>query len=540
MFKNFKPAGKWLMLAMVLLGINQSCTNLDEEIYSDLTSENFPTTEEQFISALGATYTSLYGLLNHNSIFSLNQVSSDETLIPHRGADWFDGGQWLRVHQHSYNDAEESVNNGWNFLYGGVNNCNRVIALFETLVEDGSVTAEDAAAFIAEVKTLRALFYYWLLDGYGNVPIVTNENSDDPTPATRSREEVYAFIEAELNENVPNLSKAKDVTTYARMNYWAGKALQAKLYLNSGVYTGKDEYEKALAACEEIIDSGLYELEGNYFANFNADNLASKENIFVIPYDEAQAQGFNLPQMTLHYSSQATFNLQDQPWNGYCSMAEFYNSYDDTDARKGTWGNQQVRGNFYAGPQYDSDGSTPLIDPGVEGWIQDPDTGDWSLDPDADIQDPDGPELVFTPELNELEPNCLRQAGVRVGKYEFESGATPNLNNDFPILRYADVLLMAGECLHRMGMSGDGAMYVDMVRERAGLTGLGTLTDEDLLAERGREMFHEGWRRQDLIRFGVYGDTWEFKPASDACKELFPIPANQIAANPNLDQNDCY
>ncbi|MBR9922267.1 MAG: RagB/SusD family nutrient uptake outer membrane protein [Bacteroidetes bacterium] len=540
MFKKTMLAGKTLLLGLLLVGFTQSCTNLDEEIFSDLTSENFPTTEEQFISALGATYTSLYGLLNHNSIFSLQEVSSDEIMIPHRGADWFDGGQWLRVHAHDYNDAEQCVNNGWNFLYGGVNNCNRVVTLFESLVEEGSVAEEDAAAFIAEVKTLRALFYFWLLDGYGNVPIVTSFDESEPNPPTRSRTEVYEFIETELAENVPNLSQLNDISTYARMNYWAGKALQAKLWLNAEVYVGKDEYAKALEACEEIIDSGLYNLEADYFANFNADNLASGENIFTIPYDEAQAQGFNLGQMTLHYSSQATFSLQEQPWNGYCTLQEFYNSYDDTDLRKGEYGNQKVRGNFLAGPQFDAGGTTQLIDPGVEGWIQDPDTGEWSEDPDADLVDPDGEGLVYTPEVNEIEPNALRQAGARVGKFEYENGATSNLNNDFPIFRYSDVLLMAAECLHRMNMSGDGLIYANMVRSRAGLDDLGSLTDEELLAERGREFFYEGWRRQDLIRFGAFGDEWDFKPASDPCKELFPIPINQINANPNLAQNDCY
>lgn len=533
-------AGKGLIVAMLLLGFNQSCTNLDEEIFSDLTSENFPTTEEQFISALGATYTSLYGLLNHNSIFSLQEVSSDEMMIPHRGADWFDGGQWLRVHQHSFNDAEESVNNGWNYLYGGVNNCNRVIALFETLVEDGKVAEEDATAFIGEVKVLRALFYYWLLDAYGNVPIVTSFDESEPNPPTKSRQEVYDFVESELAANVPNLSKANDVSTYARMNYWSGKMLQAKLYINAEVYIGKDEYAKALEACEEIIDSGLYNLEADYFANFNADNSGSAENIFTIPYDEAQAQGFNLAQMTLHYANQNTFSLAEQPWNGYCSLQEFYNSYDDTDVRKGEYGNQKVRGNFLAGPQYNAGGTVAAIDAGVEGWIQDPNSGVWSPDPNATIQDPDGPDLVFTPEINEIEPNCLRQAGVRVGKFEYENGATANLNNDFPIFRYADVLLMAAECLHRMGMSGDGLMYANMVRSRAGQPDFGALTDDDLLAERGREMFYEGWRRQDLIRFGAFGDAWDFKAPSEPCKTLFPIPINQINANPNLDQNDCY
>lgn len=520
MLRNWLLKGKGLVMAVALiLAFSQSCTDLEEEYFSELTENNFPTTEEQFIAALGATYTSLYGWANHNSIFSLQEVSSDEIMIPQRGNDWYDGGQWLRVHRHDMNKNEESVGNGWNFLYGGVNNCNRVIDLFTQLVTDGKVPQDQAASFIAEVKVLRALFYYWLLDAYGNVPIVTSFKGSETNPSTKSRSEVFTFVESELNENVPLLEKKKDATTYARMNYYAGKALQAKLYLNSEVYTGKQEWAKVIAACDEIINSGLYNLESDYFANFNTKNDGSSENIFVVPYDEINAQGFNLAQMTLHYQSQFTYNLQQQPWNGYCSLQEFYNSYSDSDKRKGVSGDRATRGNFVAGAQYAADGTR-------------------LTDSSAEAGDPDGPELTFTPAVNALEPNCLRQAGVRVGKFEYASGATPNLSNDFPILRYSDILLMKAEAQWRSG--GDGLALVNQVRARAGVPDFGALSADDLLAERGREFFYEGWRRQDLIRFGKFDDPWAFKPQSDACKTLFPIPASQIAANPNLSQNPCY
>jgi hypothetical protein len=538
MSKKLFNYGTALLLLAFVLPIQQSCTNLDERVYSQLTDANFPLTEEQFIAALGASYTSLYALMQHNSYFSLQEISSDEAMIPQRGGDWFDGGQWIRVHSHRYTPNEEAIDNGWNYLYGGVNNCNRVIDLFTELLESGSVSEEEAGGFIAEVRTLRALFYFWLMDAYGNVPIVTSFKTSERNPANKTRAEVYAFIESELNESVPLLNRAKDVGTYARMNYWSGKALQAKLYLNAGVYTGTPQWQKCIDACDEIIDSGLYELEGNYFTNFNTDNIGSRENIFAIPYNETQAEGFNLPQMTLHYQSQFTFDLQQQPWNGYCTVQEFYNSYEDTDGRKGEWGNQKVRGNFLAGPQYAVDGVTQLTDSGAE------------------AADPDGPGIVFTPLVNAITGasddallynpafpgGALRQDGARIGKFEFAIGATPNLSNHFPVLRYADILLSKAEALHRSGGSSTVALgLVNDVRARAGgVAPFGSLTDESLLAERGREMFYEGWRRQDLIRFGAYGGTWNFKPASTPEKELFPIPANQINANPNLRQNTGY
>ncbi|MCB0619630.1 MAG: RagB/SusD family nutrient uptake outer membrane protein, partial [Saprospiraceae bacterium] len=132
------------------------------------------------------------------------------------------------------------------------------------------------------------------------------------------------------------------------------------------------------------------------------------------------------------------------------------------------------------------------------------------------------------------------QAGARIGKYEFALKSTQHLNNDFPVLRYADILLTKAEALWRDGKGSEGLPLVNDIRDRADQPDFGDLNADNLLAERGREMFWEGWRRQDLIRFGKFGEPWAFKDASDECKELFPIPANQIAVNPNLDQNPCY
>lgn len=516
---------RYSIVAILLFGLivpmtNQSCTNLDEELFSELTEANFPQTEAEFISALGAAYTSLYALGNHNSMNSLQEISSDELMIPVRGADWQDGQQWTRVHRHEMNANEESVNGGWNFCYGGISNCNRLIELFEGLVEAERVSVEDAAGFIGELKTLRALYYYWLLDIYGKVPIVTGFADAEEQPATRPRAEVYAFVEQELAENVPNLTRDKNGETYARLNYWAGKALQAKLYLNAEVFSGTAKWAEAQAAADELINSGLYSLEGNYFANFSTDNSGSNENIFVIPYDQVFAQGFNIAQMTLHYGSQFTFDLQEQPWNGYCSLQEFYNSYDANDLRRDGPPSRGY-GNFITGPQFDLSGA-PVTDPSVE------------------TADPDGPQVNFTPEVNEHFPNALRQAGARVGKFEIAIGALANLDNDYPIFRYADILLLKAETLMRSGNAGDALALVNQVRDRAGAAPLAALTMDDLLAERGREMFFEGTRRQDLIRFGKFGGTWDFKPASDVTKELMPIPANQLNANPNLTQNDGY
>jgi starch-binding outer membrane protein, SusD/RagB family len=504
-------AGKALFVALFLTVSTNSCTDLTEKTYDVLKTEDFKT-ESEIVAVVGAAYTNLYSFMNHNTIFSIQEVSSDEMAIPHRGADWFDGGQWLRMHRHEYTPKEESFNNAWQFCYKGISNCNRIIEQLETA--DKTL----AAKFVSELKVLRALYYYYLVDLYGNVPVVTAFAKAEAKPANRPRAEVAKFVEDEIKANVGALTKKAD---YGRVNYYVGQAILAKLYLNSVVYTGAARWDDCIAACNEIINSNVYKMSGGYADNFSAANQTSTENIFSIPYHEIFAQGFNLVQMTLHYESQKTFNLASQPWNGYCTLAEFYNSFDATDLRR--------EANFLAGPQFSSGGER-------------------LVDNQAEANDPDGKPLTFTPELNALEPNCLRQAGARVGKYRFKLGATPNLDNDAPLFRLADIYLTKVEANWRK--AGAPASYTvaadltdfNRTRVRAGLTPATSITAASLLAERGKEMFAEAWRRQDLIRFGIYTTAYgKFKTSTDPATEtIFPIPDPQIQANSSLKQNPGY
>lgn len=485
---------------------SQSCTNLDEELFSDINESNFFQNDEQFVAGLGAAYTALYFYGGHNGLWSLNEVSSDEFLIAQKGSDWFDGGQWLRVHQHLQNSAEESVGNAWNSLFSGVTTCNRLIEQFE------SAGVEGSDAFISELTALRAWFYYQLLDTYGNVPVVSTFATAEEQPATRPRAEVFSFVEADLVEASRTITRDLGPDTYARMQYYAAQFLLAKIYLNAEVYTGSPRWEDCIAACDNIINSGQYSLSSDFFANFSAENEGSPENIFVIPYDQVGATGFNWSVMHLLGASQSTFNLTAQPWNGYATLQEFYEMFTDDDVRKQ---------GFLVGPQFTSAGDPVL---------------------DASFDDPDGEQVNYTPEINELEPNSWRQGGARQFKYQYELGATEHLNNDFALMRYGDVLLMKAEALWRLGRTGEALTLVNEIRARAGVTAwtAAELTANNFLAERGREMFAEGYRRSDLIRFGKFNDPWQFKAASDPTKNLMPIPVQQLDANPSLVQNPGY
>jgi len=158
-----------LLIRVVLVGlfatvIGQSCTNLDEELYSSVTPDNFFKTEEEFISALGAAYTRFGDWASSDGTLALQEVTTDEMVVPTRGQDWDDGGNWRRLHLHSWTLEDYQMNNGWDFGFSGVNTANRLIYQFQTLVEEGQVEQAAADAFIAELQTVRGFFYWHLVD----------------------------------------------------------------------------------------------------------------------------------------------------------------------------------------------------------------------------------------------------------------------------------------------------------------------------------------------------------------------------------------
>ena len=554
-----------IRISMILLGVaafSQACTNLDEKLYSEVTPANFFKSDAEFVAALGSAYTQLGGYAT-SDLNEVQEMTTDEVVVPTRGSDWDDGGTQRRLHLHSWGYDDGFMNGPWDFCFGGVSTANRLIYQFTTLSAGGQVNADVASAYISELTTLRSFFYWQLVDLYGNIPYDNDFANALAAPPQVPRATVFTNLVTDLEAAVPLMTKNVDGTTYGRMNYWAGKFLLAKLYLNAKVYSGTAQWDKVIAECDEIINSGKYNLESNYFANFNVNNSSSKEFIFAIPYDKIFFTGFNMAAASLHYASQYTYNLTFQPWNGYCALEKFYNSYENGDLRKGDAGTltspAAKRGNFIAGYQYN-------LGAGI------------AIDAGADATDPDGTKVNFgnigdlingqpAPQINELGPQAWRQSGVRIGKWEFEIGGTSDMSNDYGVFRYADVLLMKAEALWRKsGNPADAAALtlVNQIRTRAGLTGStsldGTVSFDltgpvvaggELLNEMGREMAFEHNRRTDLIRFGLWtqvnkwvlphhNTTDVINAKSDPYLSLYPIPKAKLAANPNLVQNPGY
>ncbi len=542
---------KFSILLLGLIFVVPACTDLDEELFSEVTDENFFQTEEEFIAALGSAYSAFSGLGNHANVWTNSELSSDEIVVPAKGGDWFDGGVLIEVHRHQFTPSNPFFNNAWNQIYGGISTTNRLIFQFEELKAAGN---PDAEAFISELRGVRALWYYWALDAFGNVPLSIDFTDETPsannTDFESGRREVFNFIETELNEIIPLLNPNVGGTAYGRMNQATAYALRTKLYLNAEVFSGTPQWDKVILDADKVMEFG-YSLAPVYSDNFIIENQGSPENIFVVPYDKVFATGFNWVVMNLHFASQNTFNLTSQPWNGYQVVEEFYNSYIDPIGNPGpqgpVWrglanfdpnddttpngvGTLDLRlSNFLVGPQFKSDG-TPIEDPGFE--------GEGTASPD-----PDGARVNFTPQSNELFPNGWRQGGARNQKYQYEMGGTSNMSNDFVIFRLADIMLSKAEAMLRMGEAADALDIVNQIRVRADVTPYGTLTLDNLFDERGREMFAEMTRRQDQIRFGKFGDAWWEKEAysQDGSQYLvFPIPQVAMDASAALTQNPGY
>ncbi len=492
---------------LILVFLGYACTDLDEELQDEFTEdfdpnnpglgESLNTNKPVPVDGLNAAFSKLLsGTANHNSYFSMQEVSSDEAIITQKGGDWFDGGIWINMHEQDFRATNESLNNSWNDNYA-------VITQANLLLDGGGLNANATA----QIRALRAYIFWRLMDLYGNIKLVVSPGVD---VAQSTRTQSFNFIESELLATIPDLANTRG--EYGRISQSAAWGVLARLYLNAEVYTGTAHWQDAIDAADEIINSGLFDLDPNYAAVFAPDNVENIEHIFIVPFDESSGPGMNFAQMTLHYPSQLTFDFQAQPWNGYSTLEEFYNSYADADVRKAA--------NFIVGLQLDTKGNPVL---------------DVAFDPD----DPDGAELNFTPFINELFPNGSRQGGARLGKFSFKIGQLPDADNDYTIIRFGEVLLMKAEAVARLNTFNHPTTLTltNRIRTRAGLIAYTSLTEDEFYNERGREMFQESLRRTDQIRFGTWGDAWAFKPAhNDAFKDIMPIPLDQINASSGVGQ----
>ncbi len=552
-----KSLYKKISFAAAFLISATSCTRLDSTNFSTVANSNFWQTPEQIAAGIAPAYTALQTIPNHgsnNGFWQAIECSSDEVITPTRGGQWADGGQWQSLWQHSYTKDNPYINTAWVNLFTPIGKINFILSIVNSLPEKPS----NLDAIVAELKVLRAYVYFLAMDAFGNVPLVTDYETDPQSVTNTPRAEIFQFVENELKENVPLLNPSVNKSTYGRVTKWFGHFLLAKLYLNSKVYNGTSHMAECISQCDSVIMSGKYTLLANYYDNFAPDNsrLSSEgnENIFVIPFENGFIAGNENAWMTLDGGNQPTFQMLQSPWDGFCTAADFYNKFDTTSVYSAS-GNNTFRtfldarsGQYLVGQQF----VTPFTFPPDKNVLYH--TTDLSL---FAKEVSSGDNLSYNPEIpvfSSPEDEFL-MAGVRNIKYYPEPNIPYDQSNDLVLFRYADILLMKAEAQIRAGAVTDALDLVNRVRRRAygnsdhDWSG-GDLTLDNILDERGRELAWEGWRRQDLIRYEVEAGTVSkyFGAARSAGKladpdthfQIFPIPAPQMIANPNLEQNPGY
>jgi hypothetical protein len=498
---------KILVLLFGAFLLASSCTNLDEDLYDRVEDDDFGQTAKEVETLVGGAYSSLRGFADGISnnwpsseyVFFLNEVSSDEAIIPTRGTDWYDGGQYLEATRHTWNAQNKMILSAWRYNFAGISKVNSIIYQ----IDKSGLTEEAKMPIYAELRSVRAYYYYNLLDLFGNVPIIT-DFEDTSLPSNATKEEVFSFVESELLESLPYLKSTK---VYSKFTQSVANALLARLYLNAEAFIGTSRWDDCLEACQKVTG---YSLEPDYFANFATENQKSNEIILAIPYaNDAGTLGNYMSSMSYHYLQRfAVSPTGDYPWsaNGMCATPGVYSKFLDTDRRKAS---------MLSGDQINlATGSVIIMD--------------------------SGEPLSYTEDVSNIE-DCKQNEGVRLNKYEINAGDQWERDNDFVLIRYAEILMMQAECYIRKGSVDLARPFLDQINMRAGIETPAEISLDYLNEELLREFIFEGKRRTDNIRFGTFFEPgFGGQEATPAFRSIFPIPQQELDKNSNLQQNPGY
>ena len=537
---------KHRFFALSVLALSLSLTSCLDETPKDQIPETeiYDSANSLYVNAVASLYNyigaheegdGLQGTCR--GIYDYNTLTTDEAIIPIRGGNWYDGGLWESMYNHTWTATDTDLYNVWKYLY-------KVIVLSTKSLETiekykAFLTEQQRVDYAAEVRAVRAMYYYYAMDMFGRIPILQSSTQKTADIRQSNRSDVFWYVVKELQDVAPLLANEHSNLQgnyYGRVTRPVAWFLLAKLSLNAEVYTDEDwtdssrpdgktimfdidgnkknAWQTCVHYCDLITAAG-YTLEADYTKNFAVHNEGSTENIFTIPLDKIlYLNEFHYLFRSRHYAHGGAYSGASE--NGTCAtlhtMAVNGFGTETPDAR--------LDMNFYTG-KVEVDGKYVTLD--------------------------DGTPLEYKPlavEKNLTASPYLETAGARMKKYEvdrtaYSDGRMPN--NDIVLYRYADVLLMKSEAKVRNGESGDEEM--NAVRSRVGMPSLSATLD-NILNERLLELVWEGWRRQDMIRFGTYCKQYDIHTPSEADKKgyttVFPIPEKTHELNPNLKQNPGY
>ena len=474
-------------------------------------------------------------------IYDLQTFGSDEAMIPTRGNDWYDGEIWQDLYRHSWTPGHSMLKKSWLYLYKVITLCNRSIEQLDA--HSHLLDMFDLISYKSEVRSIRAICYWYLLDLFARVPIITSTGHSLNQIQQAERSQVFEFVMNELTEIWPHLSSEISVHRgdyYSRVTQSVALFVLAKLMLNAEVYADDDwtdsdrpdgskmmfnidgqvmnAWEATIYYCNILDDEFGFRLADTYRENFAVHNDNSPENIWIIPMDkDLYYNEMQYMYRSWHYRHAAAYGFSGE--NGTCATLKALQVFGYGTEEQ----DERFNINYWADEVYDYDGDLVL--------------------------DRTGNPLRYYPWEVQLYLGgspYVETAGARMKKYEVDKNGTKDgqlIDNDIVLFRFADVLLMRAEAKLRNGE--DGQDDLNAVRRRAWMSerqiSLETLLDERLL-----ELCWEGWRRQDLIRFGQYeslfqGDVYDEKVnESDHHTTVFPIPGDIITLNPNITQNKGY
>jgi hypothetical protein len=544
---------------LAFAAIFSACHKIDTPPTAELTPDVYPQTAAQLTSASGPIYISLRS--DYQGYWFLQSCSTDEAVLPIFATDWIDGNKYLELHRHTWTKDNAWVAGEWSYMTNMIGTANQTISVIKSSAPEGA--AKNTS--LSELRTMRALAYFMMLDCFGNVPLDTLYGATDLKPNT-PRAKVFTYIESELKAAIPYLKTTAGQATYGLPTKYLAYSILAKMYLNAAVYTGTARYDDCIAACDQVISSGLYAIEpaSTYLQMFYPTNgPTQKEFVFAIPFDASTSNGYWFPARydlnrnlgirylysgatpggitnpIMNQSSGSGLN-NVKPSGPRMTTTEFYAYFNDpNDVRNKQW---------LTGPQYWQDGSPIMVNTTNLGYNQ--------------FYTGGSPAASFTYQLNltPLSTSRLGATSYDLGKDEiawntgyrnikflpdYTNTISRNQNNDVPLFRYSDIVMMKAEAIFRGGTPTLGATALSLINSvrsnRTTSAALTSLVLDDIYTERCREFTWEAWHRNDMIRFGKFEASYGLgKTNTDTYRRIFPIPGTALATNPNLVQNPGY
>lgn len=542
-----------------------SC-DLDEKFYSEVTPDTFFTSPESTYAVLCRPFTHWKWYIGADR-WSLQELTTDEMVCPKRGSDWYNSGEYYRLHYHTWSPDDRFVVNTYDGTTGGIS---RALEAKSDLqgVDYNAIGLNDAvkADHINQLNAITAYFYMRGLDYFGGMPIYYSV--DDDLCARSTARETYAHIETLLKDAIPALSKKTTLgaSEDGYIKQAAAAALLAQLYFNAVAYIGEEHFDECAEICRDIIGGvyGTYELDKTWYGPHCFDNNTSPEVIWTVPSENSKVEWNWYFKYFYHYSSYEYFGIETAGYNGFMltpsldpqgryytqwKLGNPYQKFNDKDLRKKPYrylGSRKYEGMFLVGDQ------TNPNNPSQQCLGQKEYSGKVInlVDQVARFSEV-GTKYNSVAELTSTMADGEENSGVRLVK-----APQPNLddkllrwNPDCPVIRLSEIYYMLAECELRAGDKKTAAGLINQVRGRnfEGSADPNPVTADNLdeyrmLDEWMIEFLGEGRRRTDLIRWDkfVTESWWDHTPLNDKNKNLFPIPNSAISANNLIEQNPGY